>query len=44
LDKHYAAAGYYPFADIGIEKGLTDGYGVLLCQLIQNQETRVVSV
>ncbi len=44
LGKQYGAAGYFPFADIGIEQGLTDGYCVLLRQLIENQETRVVSV
>ena len=44
LDKQYGIAGYLPFADFGIEQGLTDGYRVLLGQLIQDQETRIVPV
>ena len=44
LGEQNGAAGDFPLADMGIKQGLTDGYVCCSCQLIQNQETRVVPV
>jgi len=44
LGEQHGTAGYFPPTDFGIKQGLTDGYEMLLCQLIQDQETRVVPV
>ena len=44
LGEQNGAVGYFSLSDMGVKEGLTDGYVMLQCQLIHDQETRVMPV